>query len=60
MGTRPSQDKTRQDLFHSVRHERDTQSDTGLPTFEILKETFDFVGPHSTRRSSLTEIETGN
>ena len=38
----------------------ETESDTGLPTFEILKETFDFVAPHSTRRSSLTETEIGN
>ena len=38
----------------------ETESDVGLPTFEILKETFDFVAPHSIRRSSLTKIEIGN
>lgn len=29
---------------------------TGLPTFEILKKTFDFIAPHSTRRSPQTAL----
>ena len=29
---------------------------TGLPTFQILKKTFDFIAPHSTRRSPQTAL----